>query len=300
VEYREEFDLGDINGPFIGGHAISEGVMTKKQLYSPLFRQLFHRVHVPAFMSVTHELRCRAAALIAAPEAVLSGCSAAAVRGFDFPAVRDPVEFVVPEDSRFLSRRGLDIRRTKIPGIDAEPWHDIRIASPLRMTLDILTNTKLRKSLPRVVGFLDALLRAEAIDLETLEKAVQRRRDHGIVRAREAVALADPRAESIPESELRVLLVLAGLRPEPQLVVYQNGVFLGRLDLAFAEFKLAVEYDGEWHNDGDQPERDARRRAAFRAAGWDFVIVTKDQLYGDPRAIIDAIRERMWRRAQAA
>jgi very-short-patch-repair endonuclease len=300
VDYRDEFDLGDINGPFIGGHAISEGEMTKKQLYSPLFRQLFHGVHVPAFLPVTHELRCRAAALIAPPEAVLSGCSAAAIRGFDFSAARDPVEFVVPEESRFLARRGLDIRRTKIPGIDAEAWRDIQLASPLRMTIDILTNTKLRKSLPRVVGLLDVLLRAGFVDLETLQPAVQRRRDHGIVRAREAVALADARAESIPESELRVVLTLAGLRPEPQLVVFHHGVFLGRLDLAFPELKLAIEYDGEWHNDGDQPERDARRRDAFRAAGWDFVIVTKDQLYGDPRAIIDAVRERLWRRAQAA
>jgi very-short-patch-repair endonuclease len=168
------------------------------------------------------------------------------------------------------------------------------------MTMDILTHNKLRRSFPRVVGLLDALLRVKMVDHTELELLVRNRHDHGIRRAREAVALADPRAESIPESELRVLLVQAGFDPELQLVVYQNGVFLGRLDLAFAEFKLAVEYDGEWHKDGPQPERDARRRAAFRAAGWQFIIVTKDQLYGDPGAIIAAVRSRICPQVLAA
>jgi very-short-patch-repair endonuclease len=300
VDYEPDFDFGDINGPFLGGQAVSEGMLTKEELYSPLFRQLFHNVHIPAFMPVTHELRCRGAVLIAPPGAVLSGCSAAAVRGVDFTTARDPVEFIVPESAKFLSRRGLDIRRTRIPGIDAEPWSDGLLASPLRLAMDILTHNKLRRSFPRVVGILDALLRAKMVDHAALELLVRNRHDHGIRRAREAVALADPRAESIPESELRVLLVRAGFSPVPQVVVYQNGVFLGRLDLAFAEFKLAVEYDGEWHKDSSQAKRDARRRAAFRAAGWTFIIVTKEQLYGDPGAIIAAVRSRICPQVLAA
>jgi very-short-patch-repair endonuclease len=69
-----------------------------------------------------------------------------------------------------------------------------------------------------------------------------------------------------------------------------------RLDLAFRERLLAVEYDGEWHAEGDQPERDAERRARLRKAGWEFVIVTKEQLYGDPRGMVCDVREAYFRR----
>jgi len=66
--------------------------------------------------------------------------------------------------------------------------------------------------------------------------------------------------------------------------------FLGRLDLAFPEVRFAVEYDGEWHQEGDQPERDARRRAAFYENDWHFLIVTKNGLYKDIARVIDAVR----------
>jgi hypothetical protein len=41
----------------------------------------------------------------------------------------------------------------------------------------------------------------------------------GTRRARRAVALTDGRAESPPESRLRVILQLAGLTPQPQYVI---------------------------------------------------------------------------------
>lgn len=293
-----ELDLSTISGPFRAAEAISEGWLTRRQLYSPLFRQLFHQVHVPAAIPVTHELRCRAAALIAPPDAVLTGASAAAVHGHVLLQPYDPVEFVVPERARFTSIRGMNIRRTTIRRIDSRPWEGIRLATPLRLTMDLLTNSRLRKSLPATVGLLDALLRAGLVEEDELRSLLHLRHDHGIVRARQALQLADPLAESIPESELRVWLVTSGLEPTPQLLVYDDsGRFLGRLDLAFAEYKLAVEYDGEWHNDPAQTLADERRRAAFRAAGWEFIVVTKSQLGADPRALVAQVKETIRRRA---
>ncbi|WP_297545825.1 DUF559 domain-containing protein [Amycolatopsis sp.] len=284
---------GDISGPFLGSHAVSEGVLSAAQLRSPMFRRLFQNVYLPTGIPLTHEVKARAAALIVPVDAVLTGCSAAAVRGFAFATPEDQVEFVVPEKAKFLCQRGMNICRTTIGEIDSESWGDNRIATDLRMTLDILTNTRLRRSLPRVVGFLDAILRAGKVDVDVLRVQVDSRHDHGIVRARQAVGLSDPRAESVPESEVRVWLTLNGMQPEPQVNVFHRGKFLGRLDLAFPECKLAVEYDGAWHQEDDQPLLDARRRAAFLAAGWDFVVITKDQLYEDPQGMVEAVRRRL-------
>jgi very-short-patch-repair endonuclease len=289
--------MPDLYGPFVGSHAVSEGWLTATHLRSPLLWRVFRGVYLPKGIPFTHELRCIAASLIAPPEAVVTGCSAAAIHGIELGAAEDPVEFLIPERTRFVAQRGLDIRRTKIVAGEFEPWRSISIASPLRAVLDILFNTRLRKSLPRTVGLLDALLRAGFIDREELRVVLEARHDHGIVRARKALELADPLAESIPESELRVWLWLSGFRPVVQFEV-RHGVY--RLDLAFPEFMIAVEYDGEWHAEGNQPELDARRRAQLEAAGWHFVIVTKDMLYGDPRAVVDlvrqALRQRGWRK----
>jgi very-short-patch-repair endonuclease len=277
---------------------VSEGALTRQQLRSPLLHRLFQNAYSPVGIPVTHELRCRAAAVVAPKEAVLTGCSAAVVRGLPLVETDHAVEFVIPEEVRFVAQRGMNIRRTRRGEIESEPWQGIRLATPERMTLDLLTNTRLHRSLPRVVGHLDAILRAGLVDIEELTRFVRARHLNGIVRARRALQLADPRAESIPESELRVRLVIAGLAPEVQLNVYDDrGNFLGRLDLAFPHCKLAVEYDGEWHGEGDQPALDLRRRSAFRAAGWEFVVVTKEQLYGDPRAIVATIQAALLRKS---
>lgn len=286
--------------PFLGSHAIAEGAVTERALRSPLFTRLLRNVYVASTVPVTHVLRCRAAALLAPPGAVLTGCSAAAVRGVELVGAHDPVELILPESVLFALRDGVHIRRTSRGSIDSEPWREIRLASSPRLALDILTNTKLHRSLARVVGYLDVLLRAGVVDVPVLADYLKGRRDNGIVRAKRALRLADPRSESIPESELRVWLSVAGLMPDLQVsVVDEQGAFVGRLDLAFPEQKVAVEYDGDWHREGDQPQRDEARRTAIRALGWRFVIVTKAGLYGSPKAVVSTIRAELSRESAA-
>ncbi|WP_410619493.1 endonuclease domain-containing protein [Amycolatopsis sp. cmx-8-4] len=288
---RRSRDLIDFAEPFIGSHAVAEDALTLCDLRSPSFTRLFRNVYVASTTEVTHSMRCRAAALLAPGGAVLSGCSAAAVRGLELVGPHDLVEFVVPEDVVFDRQAGLHIRRTSRLMIDSEPWGGIRLATPLRLALDALTNTKLHRSLPRTVGYLDAFLSSGLLTLAELRRYLGPRRDNGMVRARKAVALANARSESVPESELRVWLTVAGLRPEVQVdVVTATGDFLGRLDLAFPKRKLAVEYDGQWHLDGIQPRLDAQRRTAIEAEGWRFVIVTKADLYDEPKRVVTTIR----------
>lgn len=256
-----------------------------------MFTQIFHNVYIPAAIPITHELRCRGAACIAPPSATITGVSAAAIYGFDVTGTYDPVEFIVDEHEKFTAKRGMHIRRCTLGPAEGTPWRGVNLATPLRTTLDILCNTKLRRSLPRTVGLLDTLLRAGFVDRAQLESFLRQRHDKGVQRARTALAYANPLAESIPESELRVWLQLGGLHPEPQVEAFAyDGTFLGRLDLCFPDQKLAVEYDGKWHNDPEQRQYDQWRRDRLRAHGWDLVIVTQEQLRDDPQGIVETVR----------
>ncbi|WP_410581563.1 endonuclease domain-containing protein [Amycolatopsis sp. lyj-108] len=283
-------EVADFSGPFLGSRAISEGDLTRSQLRSGPYNRLFQNVYVPIRIPQDHVLRCKAAILAAPAGAVLTGCSAATVRGFPFALDSDPVEFVIPEEEGFHFQRGMHLKRSRLIGGDFEPWRDGRIASPLRMTMDILANTRLHRSFPRVVGLVDALLHTGFVEREQLENYFEHRHDHGIVRARKALALSDARAESIPESEVRIWLRSHDIEAEPQVEVYRDRRFLGRLDLAIRKAKLAIEYDGAWHLEGEQPLFDAERRALMEADGWRFVVITKEELYGDPKGMVARVK----------
>ena len=280
---------------FVGSHAIADDMVTHKQLHSNLYRRLFQDVFIPAGLQVTHTVRCQGVALIAPAEAVITGRSAAALYGVDLARAHDPIELTVPEEQRFGPLRGIKLHRAPIKKSEFRPWMGIRLATPARMGLEVLTRHAPRTMsqhgrLRAAVADLDQLLRAGIVDLAELADLVQKRRDHGIVLARQAVLLADPRAESPPESELRVVLTLAGLAPEPQITVYDEDGFVGRVDLGYRLQKVAVEYDGRWHNQPDQIALDDLRRARLRAAGWHVIVVHHEALYDDLDGVVTAVR----------
>lgn len=282
-------------GVFVGSHAIADGTITRRQLRSNLYRRLFRDVFVPAGLPVTHTLRCQGVALIAPSEAVITGRSAAALYGVDLAHAHDPVELTVPEEQRFGPVRGIKLHRAPVKRCEFSPWMGIRLATPTRMGLEVLTRhaprtMSMHGRLRTAVADLDQLLRAGVVDLAELADVVQKRRDHGIVLARQAVLLADPRAESPPESELRVVLALAGLAPEPQVTVHDEDGFVGRVDLGYRLQKVAVEYDGRWHDQPEQIAPDELRRTRLRAAGWRVIVVRHEALYDDVDGIITAVR----------
>ena len=70
------------------------------------------------------------------------------------------------------------------------------------------------------------------------------------------------------ESRVRMALHLGGL-PAPAVqhpVVVRNERY--RLDLAYPEARLAIEYDGADHRGQRRARRDLLREAALVAAGW--------------------------------
>ncbi len=275
----------DICGVFRGSETVAAGALTADQLRGPQFRRLYRDVYLPAAMPVTHQVCCEGIALVLPTAAVITGRSAATLRGIQLARATDPVEIVVPLETRIARRSGVDVRRCDVAADERRPWSRIGLATPLRMSLDLL----LDRSLPDAVADLDTVLRAGLIDLGALQRMVTERSDRGIVEARRAVELADPRAESRPESRLRVHLVLDGLQPEPQYLVCDWQGVIARVDLGFPHQRLAVEYDGAWHGEWRQISADRERLNRLQAAGWGILFVTARQLR-DPRSVVTAVR----------
>lgn len=179
---------------------------------------------------------CAGAGLALPPSAVITGRSAATVRGVALARTNDPVEALVPLEARVVHGSGLAVRRTVVGPDEWIPWSGVRLATPRRMALDLL----LDRPLADAVADLDAVLRGRFVTLPEVRAMVEQRCDRGIVLARHAVQLADPRAESRPESKVRTWLVLDGLHPEPQHWIEDSRGRLARVDLAFVEQCVAV------------------------------------------------------------
>ncbi len=275
----------NLTGPFRGSEAVATGAVTASQLRGPQFRRIFRDVYVPAALPLTHEVRCQGAALILPAEAVITGRSAAALRGLPLARTEDPVEAAIGLETRVFRRAGLDLRRCEVRDDEAEMWSGIRLATRRRTAFDLL----LDRPLPDAVADLDTSLRAALVGREEMQLYLAGRRDRGIVQARRALELADPRAESPPESRMRVYLVLDGLRPEVQYRIYHRGRFVARADLAFPERRLAVEYDGVWHGALLQVGPDRDRLNRLHAAGWDVVFITAQHLR-EPRRLVYTVR----------
>jgi hypothetical protein len=234
-------------------------------------RRLCRDIYTLSGTKVTHELRCRAMAMALPQATVITGRSAATLRGVRLCWPEDDVQVLAPLDARLGRRSGLDVRRTAIEPHEWEPWAGGRIATPMRMALDLL----LARPLSDSVGDLDAVLRAGRVEREAVARMLATRSDNGIVLARRALELTDPRAESLPESRLRVHLVLDGLNPVPQYWIEDSGGRIARVDLALPEYKLAIEYDGDWR-DGETwaLNRDRDRLNRVHALNWRVVFVT--------------------------
>jgi very-short-patch-repair endonuclease len=64
--------------------------------------------------------------------------------------------------------------------------------------------------------------------------------------------------------------------------------FVARVDFAWPDAKVAVEYEGLWHGQAQHVARDRRRLNELAAAGWTVVFVTAADLR-DPVQLIARI-----------
>lgn len=277
------------NRVFRGSLVLADGILTPAQLRARPYRRLFRDVYLAADdeVSIDHRVRAQAACLILPTGAAVARRSALTLAGCpDLADDDDPVDVVTPPDRRFGPVDGLRIRIAAVPAADVlpGPW---RRTTPLRSCLDIAREP----DLVRAVVALDIALRDRRVQHpELTAAAAELGAARGSRAARTAIALADGRAESPPETRTRLILARAGLHPIPQYVVRdERGGFLARVDLAFLAQRIAVEYEGRWHGDPDQVPRDRQRLNRLGQAGWTVVFVTAPDLL-DPAALVARVR----------
>ncbi|MGY1665995.1 endonuclease domain-containing protein [Geodermatophilus sp. SYSU D00696] len=273
-------------GVFVGSAAIGEGLLTRGQLRRRSYRRLTQGVYADPGLPVDHRLRCQGVALVMPPGVAVGGHSAAAWYGAAFAAADDPVTLVCPEEIRWRGPREATVHHTVLSPADVVVVDDVPLTVPLRTAWDVMT----LEPLTTAVAAVDAMVRAGHVPLAGLAAMAERGAGRwGVSRVRRAVLLVDPRAESPRESRLRVCLVLAGLEPVPQFEVVDDGRFVARVDLAFPDVRLAIEYEGAHHFEADQVTRDAERLDRLRAAGWRVIRVTAADLR-DLEALVARIR----------
>ncbi len=153
---------------------------------------------------------------------------------------------------------------------------------------------------PRIPGT-QRLERAPLATLADLEAVITAMRRRGNAALRQALPLLVTGSASAPESHLRLKLHEWGL-PQPELdvdVYNAAGRLLGASELAYPQYKIALEYEGSHHRvHAAQWNRDIDKYHAYESAGWRAIRITGSLQYG--RALVlrsrveSALRDRGW------
>ncbi|HLT10094.1 MAG TPA: hypothetical protein VK028_04715, partial [Micromonosporaceae bacterium] len=282
---------------FRGSEAVRDGLLTAKMLRGPAWIRVRNDVYADSRLDRDHELACRAASLVLPDSAVISGRSAAYLYGIEHAAsFSDPVCITLPPGQPW-PRQNLVVHRTALEVADVQALSFCRLTSPLRTAWDL----GVWLDPPEAVAIIDGLLREGIVTAADMAKyAEERGRRRGSAKARRAFELADGRAESPPESRMRVRLVLAGLpKPVPQYPILLPSGLTVHPDAAWPEYRVAAEYDGVWHADDRAFHLDRRRLNELLAAGWLVFHATSRRLdrgfSGFVREIRDGLISRGWR-----
>ena len=278
-------------GVFLGSHAIAEGLITRKQLRQRSYRRLVHGVYADSGLEHDHRLRCRGVALLLPAGCVIGGHSAAAWHGAPFAGLHDPVTVLRPPTTLWSGPRGTRVHQADLEPADVEWLDGVPLTRASRTAWDVAAH----ESLGTAVAAVDAMVRSGTVTLADLgARAARGATRKGVVPFRRVLELVDPRAESAPESRVRVALLMAGLAPVPQFEVRVGGRFLARVDLAVPEARLAVEYEGAHQFSGAQIARDDVRIAALEGAGWTVLRLSAADLR-DLDAVVARVRAALGR-----
>jgi hypothetical protein len=258
---------------FRGTEAIGAGLVTPAQLRSSAWRRLRRDVFADARIPVDHLLHTRAVHVGAPPEAVFAGLTAVVLwGGGEFATASDPVEVAVPPHTRWQPGPGVTVRTAALDGDVVTDRAGRRRTGRMRTAVDLIR----RGQVDDGVVLLDRLVCAGIVALDPVRDAVAALpRCRGSKLAREVARLADGLAESPPETRLRLLMHRAGLpAPRAQHRVFDDDGFIARVDFAYPELRLAIEYEGAWHGRPGQLTKDRGRLNRLFDEGWRVVFVT--------------------------
>lgn len=243
------------------------------------------------------DVRLRLRGLDLATGTSVAACLGTAAAAYGFDTERgDDLHVLNPRGGQLRSADGLVVHRRS--GAPLTVLADRPLTTPAWTAIEVARAL----SRPRALATLDAALRSGTCSRgELLNAAGQQSGRRGIVVVRELLALAAAEAESPMESEARLVMIDGGL-PTPTLqyeVVDMTGR-TWRLDFAWPECRVAVEYDGvAWHSGAESFFRDRRRTAALQDVGWVVVVIVAEDVRRRPWELLRRIEAQL-KRARAA
>ncbi|WP_326551966.1 DUF559 domain-containing protein [Micromonospora sp. NBC_01813] len=313
--------------PFRGSEAVAAGLITWRMLDGPAWRRLLPDVyvHVDSYFPDDHRMWCMAAVARLTSGAAICGLSAAYLWGVDLlplrPRIRGggttapvpaaPVQVALPRSARPDPHPRINYVYWSLDKGDVTSFFN-----GLTVTTEVRTAFDLGRSLPRAeaLGAIDALLHRRLLTPERLMGYVDAHPGvRGVRQVRELLPLAEPLSASPMESRLRLLLHDAGLpKPTPQYVVrvtppgvsgesgalgVPRGVVIGRVDLAYPQWRIAIEYEGDHHRERATFRKDVHRFNALRQAGWLALRFTADDVLRRSAELTQTVRQAIAERA---
>jgi hypothetical protein len=262
------------DSPFIGSEALRAGLIRKHQLRAN-FRAVLPDVYVARDFSPGLVDRARAAWLWSHRQGVLAGITAAALHGAKWVDESAPIELIWVNAR---SPRGVRTSAMRLQPTEMGQAHELPVTTPEPTAFDIGRTP----GIGRAVARLDSLARATGLKVRDVEEVAARHRGaRGLRQLERVLPMLDAGAQSPKETWLRLLLVNDGLpRPQTQIpVLGANGYPFAYLDMGWAEWMIAVEYDGDQHrSDRMQYVKDIRRTAELERMGWIIVrVVAEDR-----------------------
>jgi hypothetical protein len=265
---QSSLDDSDLGVGFSVRDARKRGVSRSRPDANDLLRPFWGTRQLAANDSIL--ARSRALISRLSPCAAISHSTAATRWGIPLPAQLETsvMHVTVPIGLRAPQHRGILGHQRELDRTDVSTPFGFRMTCPERTWCDLAE----LMGVPELVAAGDFLIHwqtpltsAPALEEYSTRSALRR----GVRVRRAALPLLSDRAESYRESILRVLILGAAFPvPEVNYEIRDNrGRFLARVDLAWPDHRVAVEYEGDHHRtDRAQWQRDLRRIEALHDA----------------------------------
>lgn len=270
-------------------------------LRSGRLRRLQRSVYLPRRLGATPARRARAAIISAGvPGAVASHATAARLHGVEVPAGHRREHVNVEREHRRRDRPDLGFHTRDLYDGEVVRRDGLPVTSVARTVADL---TGVVDRLPAVWALDDALRRALTTRDEVAAVVGRWRGGAGCALARTRLDEADGLAESVLETAGRLALRDHGVPlPVAQYEVRAaDGTVVARLDGAYPEHRVALEFDGADHH--GLPEavfRDRARQNVLTELGWTVLRFTWWDVVRDPAGVGERVRRTLAARAVSA
>ena len=243
-----------------------------RRLYEPVYPNVYTRRDA----TLSAQERAQAAWLWSKRRGIVAGLSAAAMLGAKWIDPTEPAELI--HDNR-RPPPNLVVRTETVLSDEIVVLGDMQVTTPARTAFDLGRHIRSRTAAVKRLDALANVTNIKHVDVEALFAAHPAAR--GIPRLRNVLPLMDSGAESPQETIARLVLIDAGLPPpRTQFRVFdEHGQFVARLDMAYDEVKVGIEYDGPQHwTDPAVRQRDIDKQFALTELGWLIIRVSRDLL----------------------